>query len=388
MYGRKDLSAAVQRKLIERLLEMQAVTVVGVFGAAIVGGLSYADSHQPFFIAWAAASMFFNIAALGIELAYRWRRDRAAPTGTWQGIYSLGASFNGLLCGIGGASSVFVNDQFVQMVQFGTWATFVMSAAARNALYPTAVMCYLGFAELPMLAACLSKHDLTHAVYGGLHIMYIGCAVAIAKELYDQTVGYLRVDEEKATLVDDIRNANAELSAANGRLATIATTDALTGIPNRRSFDEALERIEGMAQREPMHLSLLMLDIDYFKKYNDRYGHPAGDECLRRVAAAVAAAGRRSSDLVARYGGEEFVVLMPWCDEPGALMIESTDSPAGVVTVSIGAGHAAPGQVLIGGQLLDCADAALYESKRRGRNRVMLGSLPPAPGVPVALPAG
>jgi diguanylate cyclase (GGDEF)-like protein len=70
------------------------------------------------------------------------------------------------------------------------------------------------------------------------------------------------------------------------------------------------------------------------------------------------------------------------------LGIESTDSPAGVVTVSIGAGHAAPGQVLIGGQLLDCADAALYESKRRGRNRVMLGSLPPAPGVPVALPAG
>lgn len=176
-----------------------------------------------------------------------------------------------------------------------------------------------------------------------------------------------------------------KLNDANRELSRLSSVDGLTGIPNRRVFDDTLVREWRRAERRNAPLSLLLLDIDHFKEYNDRYGHQAGDDCLRAVAGSLDRALRRSSDLAARYGGEEFVIVLPETDSQGArnvadkvleivrgLGIEHAQSrTAPVVTISIGVATATPARDDDSGwkKLLGSADAALYAAKRRGRNR-------------------
>lgn len=175
-------------------------------------------------------------------------------------------------------------------------------------------------------------------------------------------------------------------------LVRLASQDALTGLANRRTLDATLAREWLRAARAQLPLSVLLLDIDHFKSFNDTYGHPEGDACLRRVAGAVARTTRRASDLAARYGGEEFFVLLAETDAAGAaavaerlreevvaLRIEHGASGAGaVVTVSIGLATVVPSPQDVGGRaagavaaLVQQADAALYAAKRGGRNRVV-----------------
>ncbi len=174
-----------------------------------------------------------------------------------------------------------------------------------------------------------------------------------------------------------------ELQELNSRLETLSLTDALTGIANRRHFDEVLQQEWQRAQRTGEPLALAILDVDWFKRYNDHYGHPAGDACLQRIAQVLASTVGRSSDLVARYGGEEFVFLVPLTDASGAQgiaqrlvqAIETLDLPHelstfGRVTVSIGVAAMTPGQDDVPETLLRRADEALYEAKKAGRNRV------------------
>jgi diguanylate cyclase (GGDEF)-like protein len=176
---------------------------------------------------------------------------------------------------------------------------------------------------------------------------------------------------------------NRELDAANARLAQLSDTDALTGIANRRRFDQKLAEEWARASRHATPLALLLIDVDHFKRYNDRYGHPAGDACLQRVAQLLHSAARRGGDLLARYGGEEFALLLPHTSRDGALMIarrciqvvdgaaiEHADSPvAAHLTLSIGVatseGPLGPGSA---SALLEAADSALYQAKRTGRH--------------------
>jgi len=174
------------------------------------------------------------------------------------------------------------------------------------------------------------------------------------------------------------------------KLESWAMTDGLTGIANRRAFDGALEREWKLTLRRGTQISLLMLDIDHFKPFNDQYGHQVGDNCLRAVAQAVARAVR-STDVVARYGGEELAVILPEVDVDGArdtaekvrvviegLWISHGGNPGGWVTVSIGAATALArvgGTMRMPEGLLQAADHALYRAKRGGRNRVEGGML-------------
>ncbi len=182
------------------------------------------------------------------------------------------------------------------------------------------------------------------------------------------------------------KEAERQLRAAYERMEQIASTDGLTGLANRRSFDEMLEREWRRAARDGAPLSLLLLDADNFKKFNDRYGHVAGDECLRQVAAALGEVARRSGDLPARHGGEEFALLMPGTDELGALHVAERvraqvqaigmaheGNPPGIVTVSLGVATLRPRPDSSDPSidtLISSADGALYAAKAEGRNRV------------------
>lgn len=174
----------------------------------------------------------------------------------------------------------------------------------------------------------------------------------------------------------------AELAQKNRDLADAALRDELTGIPNRRAFNRVLEVEMARLRRSEQPIALLMIDLDQFKKFNDRYGHPAGDDCLRTVAECLLTCASRPSDFVARLGGEEFAALLPSTDEPGAWIvaesmrraieqsgIEHADLPGGRVTASVGIAIWQAGETGDASQLLRSADQALYESKRLGRNR-------------------
>lgn len=183
---------------------------------------------------------------------------------------------------------------------------------------------------------------------------------------------------------NEVVRAEERLRAENQVLQTYSYRDPLTGIANRRAFDEHLASEWRRAAREGHELSLVVLDVDYFKRYNDHYGHKAGDACLREVARAVNGVLKRPGDLVARIGGEEFGGVLVAASAAGALEVAQSlcaavaglglphaDSPASAaVTVSVGVATAQPGPGTTPEALFECADGALYEAKHAGRNRV------------------
>jgi len=174
-----------------------------------------------------------------------------------------------------------------------------------------------------------------------------------------------------------------ELKRYRDLLADLAWVDGLTGVRNRRQFDDFIERELRTAVRADRPLSLIMLDIDYFKHYNDHYGHLAGDDCLKKVAQTLESALCRSADMIFRYGGEEFACLLPETNAAGAmavahrmldviqqLNIEHVNSAKKVVTVSVGVCTLIPQQRSKIENLIEPADKALYRAKELGRNRV------------------
>jgi diguanylate cyclase (GGDEF)-like protein len=194
-----------------------------------------------------------------------------------------------------------------------------------------------------------------------------------------------RIRDNKRELEERVAIRTSELQLLNQKLEQLSTTDGLTGLANRRHFDEVLELEWARANRTQQPITLAILDIDWFKLYNDHYGHQAGDECLRRVSAALRANICRKGDLVARYGGEEFVFIAPGMDNQDALKISEiireeikalkiphAMSVFDCVTVSIGVTSLSPQHSQNADFLIKVADEALYEAKNQGRNRTVL----------------
>ncbi|MBF0120354.1 MAG: diguanylate cyclase [Desulfobacterales bacterium] len=182
------------------------------------------------------------------------------------------------------------------------------------------------------------------------------------------------------------KQSELALQIANKNLQEIAIIDPLTNIANRRKFDEYLNQQWKIAQREEKNLSLIMCDIDYFKIYNDTYGHQKGDECLREVAQAINNTINRAYDLAARYGGEEFAVILPNTDIEGALHIgelmlsnvqklkipHENSKTERFVTLSLGAATMIPNLSLKPEMLIEASDNRLYKAKQQGRNRIVI----------------
>jgi diguanylate cyclase (GGDEF)-like protein len=183
------------------------------------------------------------------------------------------------------------------------------------------------------------------------------------------------------SLLHQINTLYSRAAAANEVLQGLTRRDGMTGLTNRRGLDEVMAAEWRKSRRESQPLSLLMVDVDHFKRFNDRYGHPAGDNCLCQVANALLAVARRPGDTVARYGGEEFVMLLPSTDAAGAvdmatrvraavraIAMPHADSPHGIVTVSIGLGSMIGTETGDAGALIAAADRGLYRAKAAGRD--------------------
>lgn len=190
-------------------------------------------------------------------------------------------------------------------------------------------------------------------------------------------IGFMFDISERKRREDELLRLKLELEALSYR-------DGLTGAANRRYFDVVLEREWASAQRTGQPLSVVMLDLDHFKHFNDHYGHPAGDACLRRVVAVLNDAARRPRDLLARLGGEEFMLILPETDAESARLVadhcrhlvreaaipHAAAVPDGILTISAGVYSMVPGEGQEPEVLLEAVDRALYAAKRDGRNRV------------------
>jgi diguanylate cyclase (GGDEF)-like protein/PAS domain S-box-containing protein len=241
--------------------------------------------------------------------------------------------------------------------------------------------------DLPMVhetVAALKRGDIAEAriVYRTRH--------RDAKEVWIESA--MRVTRNSDTGEIDgvvaISRDVTERKSADDKLAALAILDGLTGLANRRRFDERLKDEWARAYRDGASMSLLMIDVDHFKKFNDQYGHPAGDACLQALAKVLAAEARRPADLAARYGGEEFALLLPNTDAPGCelvgerirdqlrklCIVHALSLPSKQVTVSLGGATIRP---MAGGSrescsLLEAADHALYAAKDGGRDRLFM----------------
>ncbi len=240
----------------------------------------------------------------------------------------------------------------------------------------THLLISLCFALLAVLAAVAAAAWLAESSV----IRPVRLLTGVARRLSEGELG-ARADLPRVP-VSELRLLGNTLNTMATALQRLALTDGLTNVANRRHFSQALEAEIARAIRAGHSVALLMIDADRFKAFNDRYGHAAGDSCLRRVAEALERVPRRPADLVARYGGEEFVVLLPDTNLTGAtelaakilaaireLNLVHEDSPSGLVTVSIGAASCRPRDATDGLRLVERADLALYAAKTAGRDQ-------------------
>ncbi len=200
--------------------------------------------------------------------------------------------------------------------------------------------------------------------------------------LLQRDAAYLEMKKLQEQLSESIR----KIEESNASLLWLSTMDGLTGIANRRHFDATLQTEWKMSARKITPLSVIMIDIDFFKKYNDGYGHQGGDDCLKEVAKILNETINRAGDFIARYGGEEFVVILPGTDADGAAVIaeklrtnveakhiaHAYSSVADHVTISLGVASIKPDSSTAPENLIGKADEALYKAKDAGRNRYFI----------------
>ena len=210
----------------------------------------------------------------------------------------------------------------------------------------------------------------------------------LSKQNTELAQANLHLEERVRQRTLELARTNEDLQQANARLEVYARTDGLMQIANRACFDDRLAQACASGFRQERPLGVLMIDVDHFKRYNDTYGHPAGDACLQAVARAVSQAQPRVTDLVARYGGEELAVILPDTDAEGARTVaqrvvqavaalempHSSSGAAPYVTVSVGGVARVPDSEDASARLLAEADAALYRAKEGGRNRAQMAS--------------
>ena len=268
--------------------------------------------------------------------------------------------------------------------------------------YPHAEIIKMSLSDIDAGGHFLQMREKMEAIGRSEHLSYETAYQCRDQRIFPVEIISRMVDFGSRSLILSVvrditerKRAQAAMEKANKQLMRWATIDGLTQIANRRRFDEKLHEEWGRLKRGFPRgpLSLIMCDVDYFKRYNDTYGHLAGDDCLRAIAAVMRQSVRRPADLVARYGGEEFVMILPTTNLNGAakiaesiriavrnLKIEHISSTVNrYVTVSLGVAEAYPSDQFKPELLVETADQAMYAAKRRGRNCVVLKIVNPTP---------
>ncbi len=389
-------SPGIERALVDSAFAQRQSLVVGGLAMLLVGLLVWLHSGKLWMLGWTLASAATLVGRLSLARAYHARAEPDCPY-VWARRFTIGAWASGALWGLINLVIVTEHDPLINLVVISVESGYLSGAVARNNVLPAAAHGQILLTLGMMAAACIATLQLPYIVFCGFILLHVLSSRSTMRFLSRQTTQLLVAGADNERLLARLAATNDDLARANGRLAALANTDALTGLANRRGFDEALAREWRAAQRAHASIALLLIDIDHFKAFNDTLGHPRGDECLRFVAAALAAELRRPEDVVARHGGEEFVAVLPQTDLHGAALVAervraaiaalAIPHPAcalGYVTVSVGAVALVPAGDAAMGDLVALADAALYGAKASGRNRVLAATSEPAVQPPPA----
>ena len=384
-------------RLVDRLFVQKGSLLAGAAVTIATGVLAFARSLEPWLLVWAAAIVPLTGARL--HLALRYQRQMAGRTAAargpveivtpeaWAQRFTYGAWAFGALWGAASLVLLMPGHHFEKMLIIWAQAGIATGAVMRNHVSPAAALGQSLLIQLSLMLVAIATLNPFYAGFSVLILLHIATMRSTARHLGAQAIALLRADVEKTALLDNLNRLNDELRQSNAVLSALSMTDDLTGIANRRRFFARLNDDWYRCRRQGMPLSLLLIDVDHFKAFNDHYGHPAGDACLRAVAATLETTLQRSGDIAARYGGEEFAVLLS-VEPDGAeeiarrvhdaiatLAIPHQRAPGGTLTVSIGIATVRPGPAATPGRLIEAADRGLYQAKRDGRDRSCFGEV-------------
>jgi diguanylate cyclase (GGDEF)-like protein len=361
---------------VDHCFNLLAVSLVvhllnGTILVVLLAGIMPAGSLR----LWLLALVAVTFARWLLMRAYR-RRDRSRDAAdAWARRFSIGACAAGAVWGAAGVFLIHPTSFPHQVLIAFALGGMAAGAIPLLAYLRQAYLCFVLPAVVPIAVRMLVAGDEVHLTMGLLLLIFGAAMIASAERIGRVFRGLdelqLRLDlsrEERLALERSLR------------------IDDLTGVANRRAFDERLENEWRRARRDGSILSVIAADVDHFKRYNDHYGHPAGDRCLTDVARAMAAQLKRPADLAARIGGEEFACILPDTPLEGANHLAMTIRAAVAaleiphaaygerdhVTVSLGVACSNHWSVESAADLRRLADTALYEAKHRGRNRVVL----------------
>jgi len=367
----------VEAALFRELLDVSPIPLFASGLASVLIGIAeWSPERGSFLVGW--VGLVYAIIVLRIWVTARSRK--ALDTrgyGRRRALrYALSTGLSGVAWGIGGVLVDF-NDPLAMVLTITALQAMVMGGVVTLSTFLPAFLSFALPAILPMivmLAAHGGRTDIILAVYNLiLLVLMIGIAMRVNRSL--RQTWELRFDKE------DLVTA---LTKAHDSLTVLADTDGLTGLANRRRFDVVLETEFSRLRRSRAPLSLILLDVDFFKNFNDHYGHVAGDECLKRIGGVLEGSISRAPDIPARYGGEEFAAVLPETDHDGALAIaerirsdiialaipHTRSAVAEHVTISLGVVTHDCSAVGSAREFVMMADEQLYRAKSEGRNRV------------------
>lgn len=372
----------VEAALFRHLLDHSVIPLVGSAIGGLLVGLAHMDSpYQQLALVWLL--VLFGTICIRALLTKRCRsRFKATGYVRPEAIkYALTTGLSGFAWGIGGLF-VLEASPLAMVVTITAIQAMVMGGALTLGAYLPSFFAYALPAMFPLVIALVMKGGSTNIVLALYSAIFLILMADIAKRLNHSLRQVWKLTFEKEYLL-------GELTKANEHQRVLANTDGLTGIANRRRFDDGLEQEFARFSRTNSPLSLLIIDVDHFKTYNDTYGHVAGDECLKLIANILNEQFNRASDMAARYGGEEFAVIMPDTDKIGALRqaelirreiaklnIQHAHSPtAARITVSMGVVTLYGSDIREAKDLIAAADRCLYRAKADGRNRIVSTAL-------------
>ena len=352
----------------------------GVLLYLVFGFVDYALAEEQAGTLWVIRLVVAGVMLLAISVMFNRRLVRWVIKLTSLGMVVVGLSSVGFLA--------VVDEPYAYAYHLGLipWQVFVLVVLRTNlrAITINSVIVYIAYILVSVNKDFLPYHpEVDQLVIIMLPLFSVFWGVLILMGIY---LGY---ELEKTSRIAFVKNRLLSLDAQRltllgEELHLLSTTDSLTGLANRRHFENCFDSEWRRAIRTQDSIALIMIDIDHFKKYNDRYGHQAGDDCLRQVCDALKDYAQRSGELIGRYGGEEFVVLLPrmtlvraqvlaesMCRRIASLNIEHGESVDNKVTISIGIAAMVPSMTDESANLLRIADRCLYRAKADGRNRVV-----------------
>lgn len=328
-----------------------------------------------------------SICALALQLLLRYVLYRAyvqrgpnASLDRWLANFWLAAASSGFLWGLCLSLLLVDASPEARVTILTVGCVMIQSASSRAYMAPLPALSQSALMLSMLLGMTVAQGDYLMVPIAAMFVLF---QLAYLRRLISLRLGQMEADLERTQLLGQLERTNTELRNANERLARHALTDGLTGLPNRRHLDRSFAELLANANGSGLPFSIVLIDVDHFKRFNDTYGHLAGDACLTAVGKAMIESGVRATDVIARYGGEEFALLLPNTDARTARLVaermriligtinlsELPGKPA-AITASLGIASKKHDEVATEEGLLSLADAALYAAKAEGRDRV------------------